>query len=87
MVVCRSPENTLPSVGDLVAGISTDVSEASPQLLEDLLPQIKHAKEAVRSELSCLARAQLSCLRRWPEPVCCMLSTINPLLHTLDSTP
>ena len=44
----RSPENTLPSVGDLVHSISADISEASPQLLEDLLPQIKHAKETVR---------------------------------------
>ena len=46
--MCRSPENTLPSVGDLVHSISADISEASPQLLEDLLPQIKHAKETVR---------------------------------------
>ena len=35
-------------MGDLLHSISADVSEAAPQLLEDLLPQIKHAKEAVR---------------------------------------
>ena len=35
-------------MGDLLHSISADVSKAAPQLLEDLLPQIKHAKEAVR---------------------------------------
>ena len=44
----RSPEAALPSLAALLAACRADLSADAPKLLEDLLPQIKHAKETVR---------------------------------------
>lgn len=48
----RLPENVLPSVAALLQHVQVDLSQHAPQLMQDLIPQLRHVKEPIRFDLS-----------------------------------
>ena len=44
----RLPESVLPSVAALLQHLQVDLSQHAAQLMQDLVPQLRHVKEPIR---------------------------------------